>query len=138
MTASTYYADGQWNFVCDLCSATRKSSDGVKTWNGLYVCSHHKEKRNPQDFLRGVKDNQTTPWSRSEPELQFVGEGYLQEGPGVLLQETGEPLLAEESDQAEFFFYTIENPGWGTLTTGTELFHQQNLWLYLQYPEPTL
>ena len=46
----------------------------MKTWQGLYVCAHHKEIRNPQDFLRGVKDNQSVPWTRPEktPET-FVG-----------------------------------------------------------------
>jgi len=61
-----YYARGQWNFYCDLCGAKTKSSDGVRTWNNLWVCSHHKEIRNPQDFVRGIKDNQTTPWRRSK------------------------------------------------------------------------
>ena len=59
-----YYASGQWNFTCDLCGAKDKSSDAMLTWNGLYVCKHHKEVRNPQDFLRGIKDDQSVPWSR--------------------------------------------------------------------------
>lgn len=67
-----YYARGQWNFYCDLCGAKTKSSDGVRTWNNLWVCSHHKEVRNPQDFVRGIKDDQTTPWRRSRTPDQFV------------------------------------------------------------------
>src|ERR1700688_2469260 len=59
-----YYASGQWNFVCDLCGKKQKSNRAMFTWNGLYVCKHHKEIRNPQDFLRGVKDDQSVPWSR--------------------------------------------------------------------------
>lgn len=59
-----YFAKGEWNFYCDLCGAKTKSSDGVKTWNNLYVCRHHKEVRNPQDFLRGVKEDMSVPWSR--------------------------------------------------------------------------
>jgi hypothetical protein len=79
MGKADYYADGQWNFYCDLCGAKTKSGDAMKTWNGLYVCRHHKEVRNPQDYLRGVKDNQSTPWSRPEkvPET-FVGYCTLQ------------------------------------------------------------
>ena len=65
MSAADYYADGQWNFYCDLCGAKKKSSQAVKTWDGHYVCASHKEERNPQDFLRGVKDDQSVPWSRS-------------------------------------------------------------------------
>jgi len=61
-----YYADGQWNFYCDLCGAKTKSNDSMLTWNNLRVCRHHKEIRNPQDFLRGVKDDQASPWTRPE------------------------------------------------------------------------
>jgi hypothetical protein len=59
-----YYSSGNWNFICDLCGRKNKSSMAMFTWNGLYVCKHHREIRNPQDFLRGVKDNQSVPWSR--------------------------------------------------------------------------
>ena len=72
MGQADYYADGQWNFFCDLCGAKKKSSKGMRTWNGLYACQHHKEVRNPQDFLRGVRDDQSVPWSRPEPEDTFV------------------------------------------------------------------
>lgn len=67
-----YWAAGQWNFYCDLCGAKAKSGTAMKTWNNLRVCAHHREVRNPQDFVRGVKDNQTVPWSRPQPEDQFV------------------------------------------------------------------
>jgi hypothetical protein len=59
-----YYKSGEWNFVCDLCGRKNKSGMAMFTWQGLYVCRHHKEVRNPQDFLRGVKDDQSVPWSR--------------------------------------------------------------------------
>lgn len=75
MGKADYYASGQWNFYCDLCGAKNKSSDAMKTWNGLYVCRHHKEVRNPQDFVRGVKDDPSTPWSRPEK----VPETFVQQ-----------------------------------------------------------
>lgn len=70
MAEADFYKSGEWNFVCDLCGRKQKSARAMFTWQGLYVCKHHKEVRNPQDFLRGVKDNQTVPWSR--PLLQPV------------------------------------------------------------------
>lgn len=66
MGKADYYADGQWNFFCQLCGAKAKSGTAMKTWQGLYVCRHHREVRNPQDFLRGIKDNQSVPWTRPE------------------------------------------------------------------------
>ena len=64
MGQADFYKSGEFNFTCDLCGRKEKSGRAMFTWQGLYVCKHHREARNPQDFLRGVKDNQTTPWSR--------------------------------------------------------------------------
>lgn len=72
MADADFYASGQFNFFCDLCGRKQKSARAMFTWNGLYVCKHHKEIRNPQDFLRGVKDDQTTPWSRPEAADTFL------------------------------------------------------------------
>lgn len=58
------FSPGEWNFYCDLCGRKNKSGDARKTWDGYYVCSHHKEERNPQDKVRGVKDDQSVPWQR--------------------------------------------------------------------------
>jgi hypothetical protein len=69
--AISYFADGQWNFTCDLCGAIAKSDKAVKTWDGFYVCAKHKEVRNPQDFIRGVRGEQVLPWTRP-------GEHYQQ------------------------------------------------------------
>ena len=76
MSSKDYFADGQWNFFCDLCGAKNKSSDARKTWDNFYVCSHHKEVRNPQDFLRGVKDDQSVPWTRPEAPDSFVPQSH--------------------------------------------------------------
>ena len=63
MGAVNFFAPGDWNFNCDLCGKLQKSSKGVKTWDGFYVCNWHKEARNPQDFVRGVKDELKLPWT---------------------------------------------------------------------------
>lgn len=88
---SDYYASGQWNFYCDLCGKKAKSSKGVKTWNGLRVCAWHKEVRNPQDFVRGVKDDQSVPWSRSKQPDSFIRGSFN------LLQENGSLILLQAS-----------------------------------------
>ena len=62
----TYYRSGEWNFTCDLCGKRDKSSRARKTWTGAMVCESHREVRNPQDFLRGIRDDPSVPWSRTE------------------------------------------------------------------------
>lgn len=100
MTSPTYYVNGEWNFYCDLCGKKEKSGRAMRTWDGFYVCSRHAEIRNPQDFVRGVADNQTTPWSRPEPGDIFPYEAYiLLEAEVVLLQEDGFELFQETGFQ---------------------------------------
>ena len=92
MARNDFYADGQWNFICDLCGRKNKSSNAVQTWDNFWVCKYHKEIRNPQDFVRGVTDIPAPPWLRPEPPDAFV-----QVGPR-LLQETGGKLLITPPD----------------------------------------
>lgn len=59
-----FYSPGDFNAVCSMCGRKRKASTMEKNWQGLYRCPEHNEPRQPQDFVRGVQDNQSTPWSQ--------------------------------------------------------------------------
>lgn len=72
MQNNSYFADGDWNFLCAICGSKEKSSKAVKTWDGFYVCQHHNEQRNPLDFIRGIADSAALPWSRPIPADTFV------------------------------------------------------------------
>lgn len=68
-----YYAEGDWNAICDNCGRKRKASEMVKTWDGLYSCPHHVGiTRHPQDFVRGIPDDQAAPWTRSQGADTFI------------------------------------------------------------------
>jgi len=67
-----YLALGDWNAVCYECGRKRKASTMKKHWQGYYVCPEHWEPRQPQDFVRGVQDIQTPPWTQPMPADQFV------------------------------------------------------------------
>lgn len=73
----TYYKDGDYNFYCDLCGRKEKASNASRTWDGFFVCKHHLERRNEQDFVRGIKDDQSIPWSRSKPLDTFPNDNFL-------------------------------------------------------------
>jgi len=64
MPQHSYYAMGQFNFVCDQCGLVFKSSEGIARWDGAMVDARCWEPRQPQDFVRGVPDYQQTPWAR--------------------------------------------------------------------------
>ncbi|CAB4216902.1 hypothetical protein UFOVP1590_14 [uncultured Caudovirales phage] len=72
MSSKSYYLKGSWSCVCDRCGVEYKSGELQKEWNGLMTCSNCFEQRQPQDFVRGVADIQTVPWSRDEPADTFI------------------------------------------------------------------
>lgn len=60
------YVHGDWNAICDRCGFEFKASKLREEWNGLMVCSQCWEPRHPQDFLRGVPDDPSVPWTRPD------------------------------------------------------------------------
>jgi hypothetical protein len=67
-----YLALGDWNTVCFECGFKFKASVMKKHWQGYWVCPEHWEPRHPQDFVKGVPDNQAAPWVQPDPNNTFV------------------------------------------------------------------
>jgi len=59
-----FLALGDWNVRCSMCNQKRKASAMVRNWQGLYRCPEHDEARQPQDFVRGVPDVVSIPWTQ--------------------------------------------------------------------------
>lgn len=62
---------GDWNVQCFQCGFKDKASKMVRNWQGYYVHPEHNEPRQPQDFVRGVPDNQTSPWTQPWPGVVY-------------------------------------------------------------------
>lgn len=62
---------GNYNAVCSMCGKKRKATTLERNWQGLYRCPEHNEPRQPQDFVRNVKDDTSVPWAQL-PEGVFV------------------------------------------------------------------
>jgi hypothetical protein len=60
------YSPGDWKAACFRCGGTRKASEMRKQWQGFYVCATCWEPRHPQDFVKGVPDDPSVPWSQPE------------------------------------------------------------------------
>ena len=69
MNRADYLKLGSWNARCDRCGAKRKGDELRQTWDGLYVCPEHWEPRQPQDFVRAIRENPTPPFVRDPPDL---------------------------------------------------------------------
>ncbi len=59
---------GDWAYQCPRCNFEIWASQAVKEYTGMRVCRECCDKRNPQDFVRGVADNQKVPFSNHPPD----------------------------------------------------------------------
>lgn len=68
------YKAGKWLALCQRCGFKHYNSQLRLEWTKLRVCNNCFEYRQPQDFVKGVKEG-TTPWSRKPIEVD-VGPDY--------------------------------------------------------------
>lgn len=86
----------KWRVICDRCGWKRWNYELRKEWNGLMVCRDTCwEPRHPQDFVRGVPDEQSVPWVRPEPADSFVLSYIRREDGTILIRENGTPYVRE-------------------------------------------
>lgn len=72
-----------------------KLSDLHRQWDGEMIDRRFIDKRNPQDFVRGVRDNMALPYSRPEPPDSFVALPLMWEDGSLMFSEDGQILLSE-------------------------------------------
>lgn len=76
--ANNYYKPKVWNAFCDSCGFKFKSDQLRLRWDGLMVDNACWEPRQPQDFLRAVKETSNTlPWTRPKDDGPDVSPSYV-------------------------------------------------------------
>lgn len=85
MGRADYYAGGDYNGICDHCGCKFKFSKLKYEWDGLYVCERCWDYRNPQDYVRGVRDNMSVPISRPPAPNDFIQPMPVTEIPVITL-----------------------------------------------------
>lgn len=58
-----YYERGTWNAQCDECGFGYKAIALRIRWDNARVCSSCWEPRQPQDFVRAVRDDSSVPFA---------------------------------------------------------------------------
>lgn len=58
--------------ICDASGFKVKLAALVKQWDGAMVDRRFVDRRNPQDFVRGVPDRQDLPYARPESPDVFI------------------------------------------------------------------
>jgi len=70
------YKSGDYKAVCDRTGFRVYASECRMQWNGLFVRKESWEIRQPQDFIKSKKDNQTVPIPRpGSEEKVFLSPG---------------------------------------------------------------
>jgi hypothetical protein len=79
MGHADYYKSGTYNGLCDRCGSKFKFSDLKLEWDGLYVCTANGcwEARQPQDYVKGVRDDMAVPVSRPDQPNVFLDTIYV-------------------------------------------------------------
>lgn len=76
-------------------------SNLVRQWDNQLVDYRFVDKRNPQDFVRGVKDVQTLPYARPETPNTFVAVPLLWQDGSLMFGQDGSILLTEGLDPGD-------------------------------------
>ena len=69
MTRDLHYIPGDHYIISDYSGRKIRFSEARKTWDGFWVHWTEWEPRQPQDFVRGVKDNPSVPVVRNPPDI---------------------------------------------------------------------
>ena len=113
-----FYAPGDWNAVCYECGRKFKASELKRHWQGYYVCSKHWEPRQPQDFVRGVQDVQTPPWTQPMPPDPTTSSPWL-----MLIGASPYPNYTSVSNfsmfDEQYWYVTFPRPAIAAVTNAT-------------------
>lgn len=96
------YKAGQWNAICDRCGFKFKSSELKKDWQGLMVCEHDYELRNPQDFLRVRPEKISVDWARPESIDVFVTPFGIRD---TVTVQSGEGFDGNQQDYVDVTYF---------------------------------
>jgi hypothetical protein len=147
MPADLFYKPGSYWRICDRSGLKVRAENTRKQWNNLIVREQSFEDRQPQDFVRGRRDDQTVPEPRPRSANVFLGVqttlsqttpmrgafsfGFslgFQTGPTVLQVQSvigfnvGDSISVQ-LDNGSMFFTTVESiiPATNTITIPTSL-----------------
>jgi hypothetical protein len=67
----------------------------VRQWDGEMVAARFVDRRNPQDFVRGVRDNQSLPFARPEVVDVFAASNITYENGTPVILGDGSALFSE-------------------------------------------
>jgi hypothetical protein len=79
MGRENFYKPGSFYRICDRTGMAIRAERTQTEWQGLIVDKRVFEPRQPQDFVRGVNDDQTVPFARPRVFNTPVGNSTMAE-----------------------------------------------------------
>lgn len=73
-------------------------SDLVRQWDNQLIDKRFVDKRNPQDFVRGVKDDQSLPYARPEAPDVFVADNIVWQDGRFMTTQQGDAIITQGVD----------------------------------------
>lgn len=67
----------------------------VRQWDGEMVALEFVDRRNPQDFVRGIPDKMALPFARPESPDVFIAQPLLDQAGHILLDQAGHALIEQ-------------------------------------------
>jgi hypothetical protein len=100
--------------ICQVCGFKYKNFDMKLRWDNVWCCPQDWEVRQPQDFVRGVKDQMAVPYTARSPGVTFGAFPPIPTPTGNIV--VGTPALYVNGVlQTSGVDYTIQLP-WGQVT----------------------
>jgi len=120
MPSKTYWKKGDWNGICQRCGFEFKFSELRKTWDGLWVCQDDWEPRQPQDYVRGLPDNQSVPVT--SPESPDTFEAFFS------------TILTQAASSGDLSIQVASTPTW----LSSRVSNGNYFYLNLEYANPAV
>lgn len=64
MGKADFFKGGDWNIIGDISGRKIKASQAKKRWDNAIDLPEYIEPRHPQYYVKGVRDDQSVPFSR--------------------------------------------------------------------------
>lgn len=112
-----FYKPGSFWRIDDRSGFKVRAEDQQREWTNLLVRKQSFEMRHPQDFVRGVVDDQNVPFARPRPDISNLPSvAQLAGGAQILVMD--DPLFLVESGTAADYTPGVKNSGTAMFRVG--------------------
>lgn len=128
MGRQLFYVPGSYYVTDDRTGFPRRAEETQKEWNNLRVGTDVWEARQPQDLVKGVRDQQSVPNARPLAPNTFVGPTFVQLAAAAAIGQTvlqvestarfanGDSVSVMQDNGVNFTTTLAAPPGAGALT----------------------